>query len=108
MKKLILLGLIAVGVSVGTTAKAGGFSINIALPRPPFFLPPPPPIFVPAPVGLVGCAPGVVVAPDCYWDARARCYVPRERYVGRGFDRDRYRDYGRDRDRDRHFSHDRR
>jgi len=112
MKKLILLGLVAIGVGVGTTAKAGGFSINVALPRPPFFLPPPPPIVVPAPVPVAGCAPGVVYTPpvacvppvvcaprvvvsDCYRDVR-----PRERVVVRGFDRDH--------DRGRHFGHDRR
>ncbi len=79
MKKLILLGLVAVGVSAATTARAGGFSINIAIgrPCPPIFVPAAPPIVVPPPVGFVSCERPVVIR-DCDRDERFRAQQRRE------------------------------
>jgi hypothetical protein len=68
MKKLILIGLIAIGVSVASVpAQAGGFSVGVVVSplRLPVLLPPPP-IFVPAVVVPAGCArPVVVRGGDC-------------------------------------------
>jgi hypothetical protein len=68
MKKLILIGLIAIGVSVASVpVQAGGFSFGVVVN--PFRLPvllPPPPIFVPAVFAPAGCArPVVVRGGDC-------------------------------------------
>ena len=97
MKKLILLGLITMGVgAVGTSAQAGGFVFRLPV---PVFLPPPP-IFAPPVFFSRGCAAPVIV--------RGGNYGPYYRgdWHG-GFDRhDRFehRDYGRH---DGHSRHDR-
>lgn len=67
MKKLILSGLIAVGlVAASASAQAGGISVGVAF-RPPFlpvFLPPPPlPFFAPPVVVSAPCPAPVVVNP---------------------------------------------
>ncbi len=68
MKKLILLGLIAIGVgAVAAPAQAGGFSVGVVVN--PFRLPvllPPPPILAPVVIVPAGCArPLVVRGGDC-------------------------------------------
>ena len=68
MKKILLVGLVAIGISAAaSTAKAGGFSVGITLgrPCPPLLALPVPPILLPPPVVVGGCGPGVVVR-DCY------------------------------------------
>jgi hypothetical protein len=91
MKKLILLGLIAMGVgAAGASAQAGGFAVVVNPFRFPAFLPPPP-IFAPAVFFSGGCAGPVVVRGGGYGP-----YYRGDRY-GR-FDRhDRFehRDFGR-------------
>jgi hypothetical protein len=107
MKKLILLGLIAMGVgAAGMSAQAGGFAVVVNPFRFPVFLPPPP-IFAPAVFFSAGCpGPVIVRGDDC------RPYYYRGDRFG-GFDRrdrferhDRYehRDSGRH---DAHSRHDR-
>jgi hypothetical protein len=60
MKKLILLGLIAIGVGAGASAQAGGFAV--VNPFPVRFFPPPLPIFCPPPVVFAaGCGNPVFV-----------------------------------------------
>jgi hypothetical protein len=76
MKKILLVGLVAIGVSAAaSTAKAGGFTVGITLgrPCPPLLALPVPPILVPPPVVIGGCEPRVVVG-DCY---RAPVYYDR-------------------------------
>jgi|SRR5882724_2642177 len=84
MKKILLLSLVAIGISAtAATARAGGFSVGITIDRPC------PPIFVPA---LPICAPPLVVygGYEHQYIVRDRDY--RDRDYGRGF----HRDYRRD------------
>jgi hypothetical protein len=66
MKKILLLGFIAIGMSVATmSARANGFGVAVTLSRPcpPIFVTPPLPIVAPGPVA--GCGPTVIVrGPD--------------------------------------------
>ena len=80
MKKILLLSLVAIGISAtAATARAGGFSVGITIDRPC------PPIFVPA---LPICAP-----PPCFYGGYEHQYIVR----GRDYrDRDFRRDYRRD------------
>jgi hypothetical protein len=66
MKKLILLGLMAIGVGMGgTLAQAGGITVFVSPFRVPVFVPPAP-ILAPAVVVSTGCAyPVVVRGPVC-------------------------------------------
>jgi hypothetical protein len=63
MKKILLLGLVAIGMSAATmSARANGFGVTIALshPCPQIFVGPFVPIMAPPPV-VVGCEPKVIV-----------------------------------------------
>jgi hypothetical protein len=63
MKKLILLGLMTIGLGVaGTSAQAGGVAVFVSPFRVPVFVPPVP-ILAPAVVVSTGCARPVVCAP---------------------------------------------
>lgn len=70
MKKLILLGLMAIGVGMaGTSAQAGGITVFVSPLRVPVFVPPAP-ILAPAVFVSTGCARpvvfgGPVCAPGC-------------------------------------------
>jgi hypothetical protein len=96
MKKLILIGLIAIGVGAAAApAQAGGISVGVVLNpcRLPVFLPPPP-ILAPVVVVPAGCARAVVVrGGDCRGYFRADRYA---RFDHRFFER-----------REAHFRHDR-
>src|SRR4051794_16701216 len=97
MKKLLILGLVAIGIGAAATpAKAGGLSIRFniglpCLPPPPVcFIPPPicvpAPVCLPAPVVYGGCGRQVVY-PSYY---RERCWpgdYRRERYERERFER---------------------
>jgi hypothetical protein len=89
MKKLILIGLVAIGIgAAGSTAHAGGISFGLAFVRPPglpAFLPAPP---IPVPQITVGserpavvynapvvCQPPVVCAPPVVMCQPPRCEV---------------------------------
>ncbi len=64
MKKILLLGLVAIGMSAATmSARANGFGVSIALSRPcpPIFVGPIVPIVAPPPFVAVGCEPTVIV-----------------------------------------------
>jgi hypothetical protein len=104
MKKLILLGLIAIGVvAAGAPAQAGGFQV-IVNPFPfrlPVFLPPPP-IFVPAAFVPAGCAGPVVVRGDYYRGDRYGRFDRRDQFDRH--DRFEHRDSGKH---DAHSRHDR-
>lgn len=72
MKKLILLGLMTIGLGVaGTSAQAGGVAVFVSPFRVPVFVAPVP-ILAPAVVVSTGCARPVVVGAPCY----APCYRP--------------------------------
>jgi hypothetical protein len=92
MKKLLLLGLVAVGISAAAVpAQAGGFwiGLNIGLPCPPVCVAPPPPVCLPPPPVVYGGCVRPVVYPGYY---RERCWpgeFRRERY-GRQFERERF------------------
>ncbi|HXC98242.1 MAG TPA: hypothetical protein VN048_02790 [Verrucomicrobiae bacterium] len=100
MKKLILLGLIAMGIgAAGASAQAGGFAVVVnPFPfRVPAFLPPPP-IFAPAAFFSGGCAgPVVVRGGDCGPYYRGGWYGRYDRH-----DRFEHRDYGRHEGHSRH------
>jgi hypothetical protein len=65
MKKILLLGLVAIGMSAATmSARANGFGVAVTLSRPcpPILVATPLPILAPPPVVVVGgCEPTVVV-----------------------------------------------
>ena len=64
MKKILLLGLVAIGMSAATmSARANGFGVGVALSRPcpPIFVGPVLPIVAPPPVIAGGCEPTVIV-----------------------------------------------
>jgi hypothetical protein len=73
MKKIFLLGLVAIGMGATTmSARANGFGVTVALGRPcvPVCVGATLPIVAPPPFVAVGCEPTVIVR------GYDRCFVP--------------------------------
>jgi len=79
MKKIILLGLVAIGMSAATmSARASGFGVGITLSRPcpPIFVGPVVPIVAPPSVVVGGCEPTVIVRGGGYVCGPERFHNP--------------------------------
>ena len=89
MKKILLLSLVAIGISAtAATARAGGFSVGITIDRacPPIFVPALP-ICVPPPVVCGGFEHRIIVRDrDCDYDRDYRRDYRRERVEHRRFE----------------------
>jgi hypothetical protein len=95
MKKIFLLGLIAIGVGASaTSARAGGFSFNVTIgrPCPPIFVPAAPPVLLPPPVVYGGCPTPVVIRRD-----ERVCFEPRRFEERRHAEHGRFERFERDR-----------
>jgi hypothetical protein len=73
MKKIFLLGLVAIGMGAATmSARANSFRVaaTVSVPCAPIFAGPTLPILAPPPFVAVGCEPTVIVR------GHDRCFVP--------------------------------
>jgi hypothetical protein len=79
MKKILILGLVAIGMSAATmSARASGFGVGITLSRPcpPIFVGPVVPIVAPPSVVVGGCEPTVIVRGGGYVCGPERFHNP--------------------------------